>query len=323
MTSAGVVTTLAGLAEFWENGIAVSGSVDGVGSAARFAFPRGVAVDGTGNVYVADTVNFTDGTGSNVRFGLTLMNLGPTGVAVDGAGNLYVADFANNLIRKGSPALPANPPAITKQPTNQTAALFGDATFRVSASGDAPLGYQWRFKDADLPRQTNAFLTVTNVQRSDAGAYQVVVTSPSGRVTSQLATLTITPFQSLYCFGFSWTDTQGILRDGSPDFANNNPDYWHNRTSNGPMWPEFLSSNLGLAYISANNYARGAARAGTEAVGDVLNQVLITPCNRARTLRSGLISKPSPPLRERIGGPNRWTHSRRPTSGSNGIDETA
>src|SRR5437016_149669 len=85
---------------------------------------------------------------------------------------------------------------------------------------------------------------------------------------------TNTLFQSLYCFGFSWTDTQGILRDGGPDFAQNNPQYWRNRTSNGPMWPEFFSTNLGLAYVRANNYARGAARAGTEAIGDVLNQVI-------------------------------------------------
>jgi len=68
-----------------------------------------------------------------------------------------------------------------------------------------------------------------------------------------------TPFNSMYSFGFSWTDTQGLFRDGSPDFANNNPRYWQNRTSNGQMWPEFLSVNLGLAYTATNNFARGAA----------------------------------------------------------------
>src|SRR6266487_1231858 len=66
-------------------------------------------------------------------------------------------------------------------------------------------------------------------------------------------------FNSVYCFGFSWTDTQGLRSDGSPDFANNNPQYWQNRTSNGQMWPEFLSVNLGLVYTAANNFARGAA----------------------------------------------------------------
>ncbi len=52
ITSGGVVTTLAGLANN-------SGSADGTGSAARFANPDGVAVDGAGNVYVADSSNYT------------------------------------------------------------------------------------------------------------------------------------------------------------------------------------------------------------------------------------------------------------------------
>ena len=110
VTPSGVVTTLAGLA-------GNSGSADGTGSAALFNFPSGVAVDSTGNVYVADTYNCTirkvtpdgvvttlagvaetpgsaDGTGRAARFS------NPTGVAVDSAGNVYVADTGNNTIRK-------------------------------------------------------------------------------------------------------------------------------------------------------------------------------------------------------------------------------
>jgi hypothetical protein len=52
VTSAGVVTTLAGLPGIW-------GSADGTGSAARFYAPFGVAVDSAGNIYVADTSNHT------------------------------------------------------------------------------------------------------------------------------------------------------------------------------------------------------------------------------------------------------------------------
>jgi hypothetical protein len=110
MTSAGVVTTLAGLA-------GSAGSADGTGSAARFNTPEGVAVDGSSNVYVADSGNHTirkitpggvvttlaglagssgsaDGTGSAARFNF------PVGVALDGSGNVYVADSLNNTIRK-------------------------------------------------------------------------------------------------------------------------------------------------------------------------------------------------------------------------------
>jgi hypothetical protein len=52
VNSTGAVSTIAGLA-------GSSGSADGVGSAARFNLPTGVAVDGSSNVYVADTNNHT------------------------------------------------------------------------------------------------------------------------------------------------------------------------------------------------------------------------------------------------------------------------
>ena len=52
ITPGAAVSTLAGLA-------GNSGSADGTGSAARFNYPAGVAVDSAGNVYVADTNNHT------------------------------------------------------------------------------------------------------------------------------------------------------------------------------------------------------------------------------------------------------------------------
>jgi phospholipase/lecithinase/hemolysin len=149
-------------------------------------------------------------------------------------------------------------PVITKQPANQTSSLFADAVFRVTSSGDAPVSYQWRFNNADLIGVTNTTLAITNVQRANAGNYRVVVTNLSGSVTSQVATLTITPFNSTYFFGFSWTDTGGNGCDWPP------PKYYGNRACNGPMWPEFLSTNLGMAYVKANNYAHCGASTADE-----------------------------------------------------------
>jgi phospholipase/lecithinase/hemolysin len=146
-------------------------------------------------------------------------------------------------------------PSITFQPMNQTASLFGDAAFRVVAVGDPPLSYQWQFNNADLPGTTNTTLQVTNVLRTLAGNYQVVVANMSGSVTSRVARLTITPFQSMYEFGYSWTDTRGILPDGSHCAWSDPKQFYMNSACNGPMWPEFLSPDLGLAYVPANNYA--------------------------------------------------------------------
>jgi secreted PhoX family phosphatase len=113
-SSGGDVSTLAGLA-------GNPGSADAAGSAARFNYPAGVAVDASGNLYVADTYNYTirkvtasgvvstlggwpgssgcaDATGSGARFYY------PFGLASDSAGNIYVSDTYNNTIRKGMPA---------------------------------------------------------------------------------------------------------------------------------------------------------------------------------------------------------------------------
>ena len=112
ITPAGDVTTFAGI-------IGSAGNEEGPRGVARFNFPRSVAVDSAGNVYVADLFNYrirkitplgdtttlagagtigsADGTGGTAKFWEAY------GVGVDAAGNVYVADTANDLIRKITP----------------------------------------------------------------------------------------------------------------------------------------------------------------------------------------------------------------------------
>ena len=112
ITTAGSVTTFAGSP-------GASGTANGTGANARFSYPEGVAVDGSGNVYVVDSGNFTirkitsagavttlagnptvsgtlDGTGISANF------YQPDGMILDGSGNLFVCD--KYCIRKVSTA---------------------------------------------------------------------------------------------------------------------------------------------------------------------------------------------------------------------------
>lgn len=105
-------------------GSGTAGAGDGVGVAATFNHPRGVAatmVGGTAVVYVGDTGNnlirridaatgavttlagstgggYADGTGAAALFSE------PSGIAIDANGNAYVADYGNHAIRKVTPA---------------------------------------------------------------------------------------------------------------------------------------------------------------------------------------------------------------------------
>ena len=76
------------------------------------------------------------------------------------------------------------PPTITRQPSSQSSCLGSPALFSVAASGAPPLSYQWFHGTTLLSGQTVTNLSLTNLQSSDAGIYQVVVTNVYGAVTS-------------------------------------------------------------------------------------------------------------------------------------------
>jgi hypothetical protein len=200
VTASGVVTTVAGRA-------GIAGSTDGANSQALFHFPCGVAVDGMGNLYVADTDNHTlreiassgavstlaglagssgsaDGAGTAARFAF------PTGVAVDSSGDVYVADTSNHTIRLAfTPAAPL----IAQQPQSQTVTAGNNVTFSVTATGKPAPAYQWYFNGTAMSGATNSILSITNVQTTNAGNYTVTVTNSSNTATSNGATLTVNP----------------------------------------------------------------------------------------------------------------------------------
>ena len=85
-------------------------------------------------------------------------------------------------------------PAITAQPTDQRVLIGQTATFTVTASGTAPLAYQWQKGGASINGATAASYTTPAVTLADdAATFQVVVTNSAGSVTSNSAKLTVAP----------------------------------------------------------------------------------------------------------------------------------
>jgi DNA-binding beta-propeller fold protein YncE len=237
VTSAGVVSTLAGLPGSY-------GSADGTNSNARFYLPQSITMDLSGNLYVLDSGNQTvrmvapsgtnwvvttiagqadvignaDGTGANAQF------FYPGGLGMNNAGSFGVADWGNNTIRAGVSSL-NSAPVIVVQPQNQTANQGQNAAFSVTATGSAPLAYQWCFYGTNLAGATASSYTCLDAQPANAGSYSVVVTNSLGAVISSVATLTVIVPPAITTQPQSLTVTQGnnapfsVAASGTAPFA--------------------------------------------------------------------------------------------------------
>ena len=129
--TAGVITTVAG------DGTQGYGGDGGTAVAAQLNQPFGVALDGSGNLYIADTINNrirkVDAAGVITTVAAQLG--GPAGVALDGAGNLYIAEWNNHRIRKVDAA-----GVITTVAGDGTRGYSGDGGAAVAAQLHTPVG---------------------------------------------------------------------------------------------------------------------------------------------------------------------------------------
>jgi trimeric autotransporter adhesin len=147
--STGIISTVAG------NGTAGYSGDGGAAINAKLYFPYGVAVDGAGNICIADSANnrireVTASTGiiSTVAGNGTASYSGdggaatsaelrlPSAVAVDGAGNIYIADRENERIRE----VTASTGIISTVAGNGTAGYSGDGGAATSAELHFPYG---------------------------------------------------------------------------------------------------------------------------------------------------------------------------------------
>jgi len=116
---------------------------------------------------------------------------------------------------------PAVAPTITQQPMNVAAIAGQTASFTVTATGTAPLTYQWRKGGTPLNNGGNvsgadtATLTLANIQPADAGSYDVVVSNSAGMDLSEAAVVLVeVPAEPQKITGITATATSELVSHG-------------------------------------------------------------------------------------------------------------
>ena len=216
VNTAGVITTIAG------DGTGSFSGDGGPAAAAQLNTPYGIAADGAGNVYIADTINqrirkidaggvitTVAGTGTGGFSGdggppAEAQISSPSHIAVDRAGNLYIADAGNHRIRKvtfppPAPADPEQPPAVLSQsfalsfppapggePAAQTITLYAEGG---AADFEAIAGARWievepRSGTLAAGEQTTITVTVNPAGLSEGTYRGRLYIRSGGRVTA-------------------------------------------------------------------------------------------------------------------------------------------
>ncbi len=137
---------------------------------------------------LADKVNYSDTApwpaGAD-GFGFSLQRIVPGGFGND------PTNWNADLKTPGGSYGGGNGPVITLQPSNVTILGTLTATFSLTATGEAPIFYQWFSGASGIPSATNPVLTLPNVSVSQSGEYRCLVQNNGGGTFSSNATLTV------------------------------------------------------------------------------------------------------------------------------------
>jgi streptogramin lyase len=268
VTPAGVVTTLAGVAN-------TAGSTDGVGSAARFNGPNGLAIDGTGLLYVTDANNHTirtvtatgivstlagaagqqgtaDGPTADARFRF------PRSITVDATGNIYVADTNNHTIRKISGGTVTTLAGLAGNQSNTdgtgSAARFGGPQ-GIAAAADGTL-YVADTNNQTIRKVTPAGVVTTiggvwgGIGPDDGPGSEARFNTPSAIAVDSRGTLYIADSRN------NTIRTTGLIRPNVGDFdSDGKAEVTIFRPSSGT----FFASMSGTNHLTFNSYNWGGS----------------------------------------------------------------
>jgi len=180
----GIITTVAG------NGTYGYSGDGGAATNASLQNPFGMAVDSSGNLYIADQYN------QRIRevhlAGYPTLTITNVDAFNAGVYTVVIASPYGSVTSAVATLILEAPPVITLQPASQTAVAGSNSVFSVAVAGSGPYEYFWYFDSTNLLQSgTNSAFTVAGVSTNEGGNYTVVVLNAYGSVTSAVATLTV------------------------------------------------------------------------------------------------------------------------------------
>ena len=192
-------------------------------------------------------------------------------------------------------------PSITVQPVNATVTVGQMATFSVTATGIAPLSYQWQKNNANISGATAASYTTPATTSGDNGAkFAVVVSNANGRMTSSTALLNVTS-TGVTLETIAVTPASPSIVAGNTQQFTAMGTYSDNSTKNITSSVTWKSSNTALASIGATTGLATGVAAGTAQITATQGTVVspndsLTVTASTVTLKSIAVTPGSPSI---------------------------
>ena len=175
--------------------------------------------------------------------------------------NVIVANSDGSVTSRWATLTVLIAPSIISQPSGLLLPAGSTATFHVTATGSAPLAYQWQKGGVNLVNAgrvsgaTSADLTITSILAADAGNYKVVVSNAVQAVTSQVARLdlpvppTITTNPVSQVVGLGEVATFSVTATGSAPL--NYQWYFNGSAIIGATSPSFTAPTTNAAWLGS------------------------------------------------------------------------
>ena len=164
-------------------------------------------------------------------------------------------------------------PSINVQPASQTVIVGQTAMFTVIATGTAPLNYQWQKNGTSISSATSSSYSTPPLTSADNGAkFQVVISNPAGSISSNEATLTVTPAVTLQSIAVT-PPAPSIAPAQNQQFVATGT-YSDSSTKNITSSVTWASSNSAVATMGTNTGLATGVTAGTSQITATLGSVV-------------------------------------------------